>query len=62
MANHLRLHGHVCLGDENHPGHPSYDLTVDHTTPLSEGGHLTDQPLRVMCRSSNSRRGGNRAR
>ena len=32
------------------------DLTADHITPIANGGHPLG-PLRVLCRSCNSRRG-----
>ncbi|MBA2614314.1 MAG: HNH endonuclease [Actinobacteria bacterium] len=38
-----------------HPGSPSNPLTADHVVPVSRGGR--GGPLRVACRSCNSRRG-----
>lgn len=55
---HVAACGHVCPGWRRRP-HPSTDLTADHITPLSAGGR-EDGPLRVLCRSCNSRRRGGR--
>jgi hypothetical protein len=55
VAAHRAKHGDVCLGDTRHPAHPCTDLTADHITPVALGG-APDGPLRVTCRSANSRK------
>ena len=55
----VRDRGYWCPGapDLAHGPHPSTDLTIDHLTPISQGGHLTDRRnLRVLCRSANDRK------
>ncbi|NQV07973.1 HNH endonuclease [bacterium] len=54
VAEHVRLHGLVCPGWNRAP-HGSADLTADHIIPRAAGGE--HGPLRVLCRSCNSRRG-----
>lgn len=49
-------YGDLCPGFGVDP-HPSTDLTADHPTPLKLGG-LEHQPLRVLCRACNARKGG----
>ena len=56
-AEWVATHGYWCPGDANHGHHPSHDLTVHHPTPLIRGGSLTDQALRIVCRSANSSMG-----
>jgi len=46
--------GDLCPG-YGVPAHPSLDLTADHVLPRVDGGETG--PLRVLCRSCNSRRG-----
>ena len=46
--------GNVCPG-HGRPAHQSSDLTADHITPIGIGG-APDGPLRVLCRSCNSRK------
>lgn len=51
-------HGNLCPGvPGEHAPHHDADLTVDHVTRLADGGALTGQPLRVMCREWNGRLG-----
>lgn len=54
VADWIAIHGWVCPG-WHCPPHESRDLTADHMTPVAWGGG--DGPLRVLCRSCNSRRG-----
>ena len=46
--------GDICPGYNRKP-HASSDLTADHITPRSKGGH-EDGPLAILCRSCNSRK------
>jgi 5-methylcytosine-specific restriction endonuclease McrA len=55
---HVATNGWVCPGDEDHQPHPSRDLTVDHIIPVTRGGQNTPPNLRILCRRSNSARGG----
>ena len=41
-------------GLDQHPGHPCADLVADHVVEVAAGG-LASGPLRVLCRSENSR-------
>jgi hypothetical protein len=50
--------GDWCPGLEDHPAHPSADLVADHVVEVAIGG-LATGPLRVLCRSENSRRSAN---
>lgn len=61
VAEHIAQHGYVCPG-YGVPSHPSTDLTADHITPVSRGGSEEGGPLRVLCRSCNSRRGAGATR
>lgn len=56
VRDHIRRHGPICPGDAHHRAHFSDDLTADHPLAIVNGGAV-DQPLRVMCRSANSRKG-----
>jgi hypothetical protein len=47
--------GDWCPGLGQHPAHPSADLVADHVVEVAAGG-LATGPLRVLCRSENSRR------
>lgn len=53
---HIARYGPICPGDDSHPRHPSDDLTADHPVAIINGGRV-DGPLRVTCRSANSRKG-----
>jgi 5-methylcytosine-specific restriction enzyme A len=55
IADHRATIGDWCPGLEDHPAHPSADLTADHVVEVAVSG-LTTGPLRVLCRSENSRR------
>lgn len=52
---HREVYGDWCPGWMR-PGHRADDLTADHVAPVAAGGPPTG-PLRVLCRSCNSRRG-----
>ena len=54
VAGHVNSRGWNCPGWNTAP-HASRDLTADHVQPRSLGGE--HGPLRVLCRSCNSRRG-----
>lgn len=56
VGTHVALHGWVCLGDEDHERHETHDLVADDPIPIARGGDPM-QPLVVMCRSANSRKG-----
>jgi 5-methylcytosine-specific restriction protein A len=58
VADHRATVGDWCPGLEDHPAHPSADLTADHVVEVAISG-LTTGPLRVLCRSENSRRSAN---
>jgi hypothetical protein len=47
--------GDWCPGLADHPAHPSADLVADHVVEVAAGGPEAG-PLRVLCRSENSRR------
>jgi 5-methylcytosine-specific restriction enzyme A len=55
VADHRATIGDWCPGLEDHPAHPSADLVADHVIEIAIGGLVTG-PLRVLCRSENSRR------
>jgi 5-methylcytosine-specific restriction protein A len=55
VADHRATVGDWCPGLANHPAHPSADLVADHVVEIAAGG-LASGPLRVLCRSENSRR------
>jgi 5-methylcytosine-specific restriction enzyme A len=55
VADHRATIGDWCPGLANHPAHPSADLVADHVVEIAAGG-LASGPLRVLCRSENSRR------
>jgi hypothetical protein len=55
VADHRATVGDWCPGLGDHPAHPSADLTADHVVEVAAGG-LESGPLRVLCRSENSRR------
>jgi 5-methylcytosine-specific restriction enzyme A len=55
VADHRATIGDWCPGLEDHPAHPSADLVADHVIEVAIGG-LASGPLRVLCRSENSRR------
>jgi hypothetical protein len=56
ITRHVGQYGWVCLGDgDEHPSHPSRDLTTDHVVPLEQGGAPFDPAnTRVICKSRNS--------
>jgi 5-methylcytosine-specific restriction enzyme A len=58
VAEHRATIGDWCPGLEDHPAHPSADLVADHVVEVAIGG-LATGPLRVLCRSENSRRSAN---
>jgi 5-methylcytosine-specific restriction protein A len=58
VADHRATVGDWCPGLEDHPAHPSADLVADHVVEVAIGG-LATGPLRVLCRSENSRRSAN---
>jgi 5-methylcytosine-specific restriction enzyme A len=58
VAEHRATVGDWCPGLEDHPAHPSADLTADHVVEVAVSG-LTTGPLRVLCRQENSRRSAN---
>jgi 5-methylcytosine-specific restriction enzyme A len=55
VATHRATIGDWCPGLEDHPAHPSADLVADHVVEVAVSG-LATGPLRVLCRSENSRR------
>ena len=55
VADHRATVGDWCPGLGDHPAHPSADLVADHVVEVAAGG-LASGPLRVLCRSENSRR------
>jgi 5-methylcytosine-specific restriction protein A len=55
VADHRAEVGDWCPGLEDHPAHPSADLVADHVVEVAVSG-LATGPLRVRCRSENSRR------
>jgi hypothetical protein len=55
VADHRATVGDWCPGLEDHPAHPSADLVADHVIEVAITG-LATGPLRVLCRSENSRR------
>lgn len=56
VTAHVKRHGWLCLGDDNHPRHECHDLTADDPLPIALGGDPMQQ-LVVMCRSANSSKG-----
>jgi 5-methylcytosine-specific restriction protein A len=58
VANHRAEVGDWCPGLEDHPAHPCADLVADHVVEVAVNG-LETGPLRVLCRSENSRRSAN---
>ena len=58
VADHRATVGDWCPGLEDHPAHPSADLVADHVIEVAISG-LASGPLRVLCRSENSRRSAN---
>jgi len=61
VADHRARIGDWCPGLDQHPAHPCADLVADHVVEVAAGGPATG-PLRVLCRSENSRRSANLAR
>ncbi len=55
VADHRARVGDWCPGLDQHPAHPCADLVADHVIEVAAGG-LATGPLRVLCRSENSRR------
>ena len=55
VADHRARIGDWCPGLGQHPAHPCADLVADHVVEVAAGG-LASGPLRVLCRSENSRR------
>ena len=55
VADHRARIGDWCPGLDQHPAHPCADLVADHVVEVAAGGP-TSGPLRVLCRSENSRR------
>jgi hypothetical protein len=55
VADHRARVGDWCPGLGDHPAHPCADLVADHVVEVAAGG-LASGPLRVLCRSENSRR------
>lgn len=53
---HRAEYGDWCLGDVDHEAHECHDLTADHVVAVANGG-APNGPLRVTCRSANSRKG-----
>jgi 5-methylcytosine-specific restriction enzyme A len=58
VADHRANVGDWCPGLDQHPAHPSADLVADHVVEVAAGGPSAG-PLRVLCRSENSRRSAN---
>src|SRR5688572_1981601 len=56
VLDHIEQHGDYCLGDADHPAHHCTDLVADDPVPIARGGDPL-QPLHVMCRSANSKKG-----
>jgi hypothetical protein len=61
VADHRARVGDWCPGLGQHPAHPCADLVADHVVEVAAGGPATG-PLRVLCRSENSRRSAHLAR
>jgi len=57
VADHRARVGDWCPGADQHPAHPCADLVADHVVEVAAGGPEAG-PLRVLCRSENSRRSG----
>ena len=58
MDAHLERRGHWCPGHDQHEGHLSYDLTIDHIQPVASGIDPMDtRNWRILCRSANSSKG-----
>jgi hypothetical protein len=55
VADYRARVGDWCPGLANHPAHPCADLVADHVVEVAAGGPASG-PLRVLCRSENSRR------
>ena len=55
VADHRARIGDWCPGLGQHPAHPCADLVADHVVEVAAGGPASG-PLRVLCRSENSRR------
>jgi hypothetical protein len=55
VADHRARVGDWCPGLGQHPAHPCADLVADHVVEVAAGGPASG-PLRVLCRSENSRR------
>ena len=55
VADHRARVGDWCPGLGGHPAHPCADLVADHVVEVAAGGPASG-PLRVLCRSENSRR------
>jgi 5-methylcytosine-specific restriction enzyme A len=55
VADHRATVGDWCPGLEDHPAHPSADLTADHVREVAKGGQ-PDGHLVVRCRSCNGAR------
>jgi hypothetical protein len=58
VADHRARVGDWCPGLDQHPAHPCADLVADHVIEVAAGGPEAG-PLRVLCRSENSRRSAN---
>jgi hypothetical protein len=58
LADHRANVGDWCPGLEDHPAHPTPHLVADHVIEVAING-LEMGPLRVLCRSENSRRSAN---
>lgn len=56
ITAHVKQHGWLCLGDDDHERHETRDLTADDPLPIALGGDPMQQ-LMVMCRSANSSKG-----
>jgi 5-methylcytosine-specific restriction protein A len=54
LAEHRAQFGDWCPG-YGRSGHATSDLTLDHITPMSQGGALLG-PAQVLCRSCNVRK------
>jgi 5-methylcytosine-specific restriction endonuclease McrA len=55
VETHVALYGWTCPGWGVSPHH-TYDLTGDHSIPLSRGGLTTPGNTLVLCRGCNSRK------
>lgn len=53
VREHIRKHGPVCLGDDQHGPHRCTDLTAHHVRAVAGGGAPHGE-LQVLCRSRNS--------